>query len=381
MGGSSGGGTQRVINETNVDPVTQAWRGNIMQAGGSLYNRGTPNYYPGNTVTPFSDQTQAGLDYLQNHAQGGMPNLGEAIGANSRALSGWNPAMPMAAGAAMGGLSGNPAMAGLSQFGNGQNPHLDSLFSRGAEQVGNAVNSQFAQAGRYGGNAARQDVMQRGMGDLFTNIYAPAYEAERNRGLQAQQTMGGLFDAGQNRTLAGIDMLGGMHAQGNADAARAQALLPGLFSAGQMPGQAMLDVGGIYEGQAQNMLNADMDRYNYQANAPWQYLTQYANMMNGLPDFSGSTQTSTQRVPQNRLMQGLGAASSIASLFAAFSDRRLKREIVPLNASINGTPLYAFAYRWDAPGERRIGVMADEAPAHAVHIHPSGFAVVRYDLL
>lgn len=376
-----GGGSQNstVRNVTEVDPVTQQWRGNIMNAGANLYNQGTPAYYPGSTVVPFSDQTQSGLNYLQSHAMQGAPNLQAANDASGRALSGWNPAMPYAQNAAQGGLSNNPAMQSLSQFGQGDNPHLRGLFNQGAEMVGNAVNSNFAQAGRYGGNAAHTNALTRGLGDLYSQIYAPAYEAERNRGLTAAQTQGSLWDSGANRALQGADLMGGLWSQGNQDAARAQALLPGLFAYGQQPGQAMLDIGGMYEGQAGQYLQADQDRYNYNANAQWQHLQQYAGMMNGLPDFSGSTQTSTQPGP-NRLMQGLGAASTLASLFA-FSDRRLKREIAPLCSSINGTPLYSFAYVWDEPGVRRIGVMADEAPAHAVHQHASGYLMVNYGAL
>lgn len=403
MGGTPSS-NQTVTNRTEIDPVTQAWRSQIMGAGNALYQQGTPAYYPGNTVVPFSDQTQMGLNYLQGQAQMGAPGLGEAYDASSRAMSGWNPAMPYAQGVAQGGLYGNPATQQLEQFGGATNPHLDAMWRRGAEQVGNAVNSNFAQAGRYGANAAHTGALTQGLGDLYTQIHAPAYEAERNRGLSAAQTMGGLYDSGANRTLSGIDLMGSMHAQGNADAARASALLPSLYGYGQMPGQAMMDIGGIYESQAGQYLSADQDRYNYNANAPWQYLQQYAGMMNGLPDFSGSTQSQSGRAGTNRLMQGLGAASAGLGIWQALgamggggaagalgggagallpfimSDRRLKREIARIG-SYNGTPWYRFAYVWDEPGTVREGVMADEAPAHAVHEHPSGFLMVRYDLL
>lgn len=385
-----GGGSQdsTVTNVTQVDPVTQAWRSNIMQAGAGLYNQGVPNYYPGQTVVPFSNQTQSGLNYLQGYAGQGAPNLGAAQDASGRALSGFNPALPFAQNAAAGGLAGNQAIAGLQGFGGADNPHLRGLFDQGADMVRNAVGTQFAQAGRFGSGAAHTGALSRELGNLYTSIYAPAYEAERNRGLQAQQTIGALSDAGANRTLQGADLLGGIYSQGNEDAARAQALLPSLYSYGMMPGQSMLDVGGMYEGLAQNYLNADQDRYNYQANAPWDYLQRYAGMMSGLPDFSGSTQQ-TQGPQPNRLMQGLGAASVLGSLFSGGlfpgtlfpSDRRLKREITPLGAHINGVPLYSFAYLWDAPGKVRVGVMADEAPAHAVVEGPGGFAMVDYGAL
>lgn len=485
-----GGGSQNstVRNVTEVDPVTQAWRSNIMNAGANLYNQGTPQYYPGQTVVPFADQTQGGLDYLQNYAQQGAPNIGAANDANARALSGWNPAQgfatqwasgaspffqginqaananaaPQVAGMVGGATGANPLLGAIAQsgmnpttagvgalnsFANAQNPHLAGLFNQGAEQVTNAVNANFAQAGRFGANAAHTGALSRELGNLYSNIYAPAYESGQNRALQAasmlpgiQQTdraaamlglanAGSLYESGAGRALSGADLMGGLFSsdanraltganaaanyglqgaglmgdlwsQGNADAARAQALLPSLYQYGQMPGQSMLDIGGMYEGQAQNYLNADRERYDYNANAPWQYLQQYAGMMSGLPDFSGSTQTSTGP-RSNRLMSGLGGASAgagiasalgagtgwgagltgVGALLGLFSDRRLKREIEPLGSNINGTPLYRFAYIWDAPGLKRIGVMADEAPAHAVHTHASGFAVVDYGAL
>lgn len=377
-----GGGSQNstVRNVTEVDPVTQQWRQTLMNAGGQLYNQGAPAYYPGQTVTPFSNQTQGGLDYLQSYAQQGAPNLQAANQANARALSGWNPAMPMAMNAAMGGLQNNPAMGALSQYGTGNNQYAQSMFQNAANDIGNAVNAQFAQSGRFGNNAARTDTMTRGIGNAYNQIMTPVYEAERNRGLNAAQSMGSLFDSGANRTLAGIDLAGGLYSQGNQDAARAAALQPSLYSYGMMPGQTMLDVGGIYEGQAQNYLDADRARYEYNANAPWQNLQNYAQLMSGLPDFSSTTQTQTQPGP-NRLMQGLGAASSIASLFAAFSDRRLKRDVIPLGSDEKGQPWYEYSYVWDEPGVRHVGVMADEAPPHAVHVHPSGFLVVDYGAL
>ncbi len=382
-----GGSTPRsstVTNTTEVDPVTQAWRGNIMNAGGTLYNQGSPSPYPNSQVVPFSNQTQSGLDYLQNFAQQGAPNLNQANAAQGRALSGWNPAMPYAMNAAQGGLADNPATQQLNQYGNANNPHLQSLFNQGAEQVSNAVNSNFAQAGRFGANAAHSGALGREIGNLYTNIYAPAYESERNRGLQAAQTQGALYDSGANRTMQGIDLAGGLWSQGNQDAARATALQPSLYSYGMMPGQTMMDVGGIYEGLAGQYLQDDVNRYNAPYQNAWDHLGNYASLVSGLPDFSSSTQASTQPGP-NRLMQGLGAASSIGGLFAAFSDARLKKNVDYVGDDAKGHRWYDFHYVGeddDAP--KRRGVMAQEAmkiAPHAISMHPIGFLCVDYEAL
>lgn len=93
---------------------------------------------------------------------------------------------------------------------------------------------------------------------------------------------------------------------------------------------------------------------------------------------SSGTQTGT--TSSNPGLAGLlGTGLQAAGMI--WSDRRLKREIEPLNADINGTPLYRFAYVGDDPGVKRVGVMADEAPAHAVHTHESGYLMVDYGAL
>ena len=101
---------------------------------------------------------------------------------------------------------------------------------------------------------------------------------------------------------------------------------------------------------------------------PGQFIGQTINQ-------SGSS-SGTQTTGTN-WMDVIGSLAQAAGTAAA-SDRRLKRAIVPLDDTINGTPLYEFEYLWDEPGVKTIGVMADEAPPHAVIMHPSGYAMVDY---
>lgn len=385
MSGGSSPSSQTVTNRTEIDPVTQQWRQELFSASKGLYDQGAPAYYPGSTVVPFSNQTQSGLDMLQQQAIGGAPNLDAANLANARALSGWNPALPYAMNAASGGLQSNPyqaatAMSGMASNpwggliagagaqpttlgmgalqnianGGGQNPALDSLFASGARQVTDAVNANFARAGRSGANAAHTGALTQGLGDLWSQVYTPAFEAQQARSLQAasllpqiQQadraaqmsgysTAGGLYgddvsrrmqgltaagamaDSGANRTLQGIDSAGSIYSQANQDAARSMALLPSVYQYGSAPGQQLVNIGGAYEGLAGDYLADDQARYNYNVNAPWQYLQQYANIVNGLPDFSSQTSTQTGVQSRNRGMGALGGAMAGAQLGSMF---------------------------------------------------------------
>lgn len=299
--GSDSGGDSTVTNKTTLDPQTQQWRQTLIDQGGQLHGQGAQ-------VVPFSNATNKGRDYIEFMASSGAPgNAAEAHAATSRGLSGYNPAMPFAQSAAQGGLAGNPATQQLQQFGQGQNPHLQSLFNQGASQIGDAVNANFMQAGRFGPNAAHSGAMTRELGNLWTNINMPAYENERNRGLSAAQTMGSLYDSGQNRTLAGAELMGGLHSASNQDAMRAQALMPSMYQYNMMPGQSLLDIGAMQEGQAQRQIDA-----------PWDNLQRYSQIVSGMPNLGSSTTTTSGGPGQNRAMTGMGGAMAGAQMGSMF---------------------------------------------------------------
>lgn len=545
--GSSAPDTQTVTNRTEPDPITQQWRQQVFGAGANLWNQGVPSYYPNSTVTPFSTQTQAGLNYLQNYAQQGAPNLAAANGAMAGILSGANPGAPYAQNAAGGGLNAagqvqpmirqgmannpfagqlanagersnpwdnfirnmgtaqttagtnliragaGPTTAGvgaiqgagqtdatrglnlmrsaaqgttrgmgilergataeandgrrqlaLTASGRGGNQYLDSLFQAASAPVTDAVNANFAQAGRFGANAAHTGALTRELGSLAQQIYVPAMEAERGRqvgaatqlgqfqrddlqrlmaggselgqfqqadmarrlaaggqlneaqradlmrqmqsggmladidqGDDAQrlqaggmlanlqqgdreralqsggmlgdmfasdraaamggyQGAGSLFEAGAGRDLDAAQFMGGMYA-GDADrslqgaslfgdmydsasqrALAGMALLPSVYNYGQMPGQTMMGVGAQYEDLARQYTADDMARWNYNANAPWDYLQRFSGMMSGLPDFSSTSTTGPGQPGQNRFMSGAGGALAGAQLGSMF---------------------------------------------------------------
>jgi hypothetical protein len=97
--------------------------------------------------------------------------------------------------------------------------------------------------------------------------------------------------------------------------------------------------------------------------------TQYLNAANmqGQADLN---QFNAQQAGVSNLMGGLGSIAGFA-----FSDRRLKRDIVRIGKTPGGQNVYAWNYLWGQPA---IGVMADESPADAVIMHESGYLMVNY---
>jgi hypothetical protein len=118
-----------------------------------LYQGGPNQYYPGQTVTPFSNETNQALDLATQRAIQGS-------GVN-RAAQGYTQDV-------LGGKYLN------------SNPYLDATFNQAALATQNQLSSQFASAGRNQ-NAAYQPRADQ-LNNLATQIYGGNYAAER--GLQ-----------------------------------------------------------------------------------------------------------------------------------------------------------------------------------------------------
>lgn len=79
----------------------------------------------------------------------------------------------------------------------------------------------------------------------------------------------------------------------------------------------------------------------------------------------------------------LGALANLgAAGITAWSDVRLKRDVEYSHTDANGLRWWTYRYLWDDDAlPKRLGVMAQEAPAHAVRPHESGYLMVDYGAL
>jgi hypothetical protein len=127
------------------------------------------------------------------------------------------------------------------------------------------------------------------------------------------------------------------------------------------------------------------------ANNPMLARLQYLNSLGGMLGnsnadlFTGRTTTGTGSTSANDTGKGIGQAAGVIStglkIASLFSDMRLKTDAEPIGYDENGVRWWTYRYLWDEPGTQRVGVMAQEAPAHAVHVHESGFLMVNYGAL
>lgn len=109
-----------------------------------------------------------------------------------------------------------------------------------------------------------------------------------------------------------------------------------------------------------------------QADTAWGYgATKAGNSIN-----TGNAVAGTRNIGLNNL---LGAVGTAAKAYTAFSDARLKRNVVRDGALPSGLPTYTFQYHWSDQPHR--GVLAHEAATlfpDAVFEDITGFLVVDY---
>jgi hypothetical protein len=390
---SGGTATQTNAPPSYLQPYLSAGANQAQQA----YNSGGPQVYGGSAVAPLSDITQGALGAIANRASSGSSLVGGAqnfvqqglsraidsgFGTPTSAGSAFNPyARSVGAGSAFnpyaqsvgGGASGNPYADTANPYGAGQNPHLDAAFGKAAQSTQNQLSSEFARSGRDISATLPSRTDQ--LNGLASQIYMPAYEAERNRAagfdsqklgigasgfenaqsrsqnaaLQGQQIGAQAFGDYQNRGFQ--DRQAGQQIGANAfndyqnrgfnagenaqnrslqDVSQQRSLQQGLLgSVLPLANQDYTDlgqlanVGGVYDNQNQAQLTDQVNRFNQQQAQPGQNLDDYIRRITGMAGNYG-TQTSTQPAAQpNYLGSALGGAMLGGQLGGMFGSNNL----------------------------------------------------------
>ena len=229
----------------------------------NIYQQGAPGFFPGQTVADQSGFTTQAFQNMANRATTGNPLMGQASGEVSKMLSGdyLDP-------------NNNPGFQGALSA--AIRPVTDAF----RDNVMPGIDSNFSSAGRYGsglqGEAYRDanTDLARSVGDISSNMAMQNYGMERGNMMSAIPMAGGLA-ANDYRD---ISMLG-------------------------LAGQGMDE----YD---QRLIDAERERYNYNANKDMGFLQNYIGMLGGPPP---PTQTSRTQVPNPSVLStiaGLGATAA-----------------------------------------------------------------------
>jgi len=331
-----------------------------------LYQGGTPNYYPNATYTPLTEQNLAGIDAQSNRALYGSPYEQLGLGMTGRAASGADlysnpmygllggtaagmdvyndPRWGMLGGLASGGNVGyNPANPALAQmaYGGAQNPYLNDMFDQASSRVGDAYKLatapstmlSFQGAGRssqYGTPDAydqfsglqRRELGDR-LNDLATNMYGGQYQADQNRSLQAAGQLGGLYSNDISQMMGAAGQLGSAYQFGEGNRLGTAGQLGNQYSnaysqmlgaAGALPGMSqqvdygnisqLLGAGDMLRGFDSEVLQDDINRFNFGQNVDWQKLQQYMGLVGGGGYGGTQTTSGSQSIGPGQILGG-----------------------------------------------------------------------------
>lgn len=148
----NGDNTSTAISTQSPPANVQPFLNKGLSESERLYDQGPQSYYPGQTVTPFSSQTQQALDATQARATNGSPVTTAAQNLTTDTLNG--------------------------NYLN-SNPYLDKAFGNAAQATQSQLSSEFARSGRD--VSASLPARSSQLDDLATKIYYGNYNDERNR--------------------------------------------------------------------------------------------------------------------------------------------------------------------------------------------------------
>jgi hypothetical protein len=273
MGGGSTPATQVQQTKSSNEPpeFIQPFLKQLIGDAQGSYNANPkgPAYYPGQTVAGFSPQTESALSALYNRGAAGSP-VNRAAQANALATS-------------------------RGDFLDiGKNPYFQSALSAGfrpqTEQFTSSVlpgvTAQFSGAGRYGSGQHGEftklalDSLNQSQADAAAKASSAAYGNER-----------------QNQ----MSVLG---------------TAPGLAAADYADINAMGQAGAARDQLAQQRIDADVARYNYDQNAQFNNIMRYLALANGgYPGgvSSGTTYSSAQAAT-NPTANAFGMGTELAKL-------------------------------------------------------------------
>jgi hypothetical protein len=378
-----GGGT------TVQTSTSEPWKAQIpyllagFKGAKDLFNKGIPEYYPGETLAGFDPAQTAANKAILGYTMGPRPAAQQA-GAERQLLDTYGLAKNL------GRMGGAAARRGLQL----QGPLSQGQYSRLTPYSGQQYNDLLAGNVRTGAGtpyAAMENALTQGViGNLQKNVlpgirqqqvmyqpggssmganqqnkavseataagltkplaqmYSDAYQTAQGMRMPAAQMGLGAQQFGMNYGLQGQQLAQGAGQLGLGAVDR----YAGVMNAPLSMYNAMGDVGAGKRAMTQEAMNRDQARYQYQATAPQQHLANYLSMIQG--NYGGQ---STQVTPnQGGGMGDLASIASIASLFMG-SDIRIK-ENIERDGTWKGHNVYT--YNFKGSNTRSRGVMAQE---------------------
>ena len=224
-----------------------------------LYESGglAGEYYPGQTVADESGYTTQARQMIANRATNGDANIDNAASSMAHILNG-------------GALANNSGLNLLNQYAGSTNPYIDRLYSQAANKTNAAINSNFSANGRYGSGAQASAIADADQ-NLANEMYSNAY----NQAVSAAGNSANAYNQGITSQIAAASPAQSLSNQKYTDAAQ------------------LAQAGPSLDDYNQSVVDANVDRWNYNQQRDMTALQNYLNLVGGSYGGSGTSTTET----------------------------------------------------------------------------------------
>jgi len=400
-----GGGTKVMTSETGPWAEQKPYLLAAFDKAKELYNKGSPAYYPGETLAGFDPAQMAAQQAMLGYAMGPRSAMQQAGAenqlANTYGLANRLGGAGMQAGAYGAGLAqplSQSQFGGLTPFSGDQyanmmagnvdfgptSPYAATANALQQQVMGRlkgdilpGLRDQLMTSGQQGGssrndliqNKAIANAVQSGMTKPLADMYSGAYQQAQGMRLPAAQMGLGAQQYGMGYGLQGLGAAQG----GGQLGLGATSQYPGVMNAPLSMYETMAGVGKDRRAMSQAAMDKAMQKYQYESTAPMQSLANYMNMIQG--NYGGQT---TQTTPGPSGLQNMSSIVGMIGSLAGLSDRRVKENVKRVGTH-KGMGVYDFNYLW-SPKKHR-GMMAQEVekkkPEAVFEI--SGLKGINYD--
>lgn len=264
---TTGGSSSNSTSTSTNTPFQQEYFAEGLGQAKNLYEQGLPQYYQGQTVAGFTPAQMESMNRSSNYMTGGQYD--QMQGNTFNALNQ--------------GLSGNIDTRGFDDM----SAMYQDQAMQGANDMMGQLRSNQVMSGQPGGSS-RGDIMNNQVIDNASNQYSNNMANMYNNAYQTAQD-NRMQSMGMANSLMGNPM----------------EMNKNLYNQVGLPQQQM----------NQATMDDAKGRYDYAAQAPWQNLNQYMQMMQGsMGGTNTNTSTSSSSSSQTSPVQGGGGGSELGGL-------------------------------------------------------------------
>lgn len=293
-GGGGGGGSSTTSQQ--LDPTVAPFVKYGLEEAKGLYQTTSPEYYAGKTYVSPSAQTTTALSEAEARAKAGSPLLPAAQGQQYDVISGKY-------------LAPNPYLAAAMK------PAIETATTSYNDAVKQAL-SDASRSGRYGSNV---------MADLTTRAGTTLANTLANKGAELAY--------GNYATERGLQQQAAFNA-------------PSMAAADYADIQQLMNVGKTQEDYAKTALQADIDRFNFEQNKPYQKLSAYLGAAYGAPmgQVSQTTQSKGGKIVCTAMNQAYGFGSFRQAIWLQHSATMPNAKTIEKGYHKLFLPVVAFAF-------------------------------------